>query len=101
MAALRRSYGQVALVAWGIAGLVCVDAFHASAAPGTYEITLNDMSHSGEHAVAVLKPIGNTTLVTIKTTGGPADPQPAHFTTVRARSTRRDRSTCCRPLVER
>ena len=79
MDALRAVHGRVALVAWGVAVVLTAAPAFAAAAPGSYEIPLNDMTHSGEHAVAVLKPVGNKTLVTLKTTGGPSDPQPAHF----------------------
>ncbi|MDB5072141.1 MAG: hypothetical protein JWM87_3252 [Candidatus Eremiobacteraeota bacterium] len=51
------------------------------AAPDQYQIVLGEMGHSSQHGVATLRAEGGKTRVTIKLTGGPADPQPSHFHT--------------------
>ena len=53
----------------------------ADAAAEQYQIVLGEIGHSSQHGIATLKAEGGKTRVTIKLTGGPADPQPSHFHT--------------------
>ena len=53
----------------------------AFAADGTVEIKLTAMGGSREVGVAILTPKGEKTLVELKMTNAPAEPQPAHFHT--------------------
>ncbi len=62
----------------GMAALL-VAAGAAAGAPATLEVPLAGMGGSSEHGVAVLKASGAKTVVTIKVSGGTADPQPSHF----------------------
>ena len=79
MAAPRPWYARIGIAGLIAAAFVCGRGADAAPAPGSYEIVLDEMNRSGERAVVDLKPVGNKTLVTIKATGAPADPQPAHF----------------------
>ncbi|MDB5040677.1 MAG: hypothetical protein JWN27_1403 [Candidatus Eremiobacteraeota bacterium] len=51
----------------------------SAAADGPVEIHLNAMNGSGESGTAILTPQGAKTIVELKMTGAPGDPQPAHF----------------------
>jgi hypothetical protein len=62
-------------------GLVLGGAHAGGAAPEQYQIALGEMGHSAEHGTATLQAEGGKTRVTIKVSGGPADPQPTHFHT--------------------
>jgi len=70
----------VAAIAASMAALF-VAAAGAAAGAATLEVPLAGMGGSSEHGVAVLKASGAKTVVTIKVSGGTADPQPSHFHT--------------------
>ena len=53
----------------------------SAAAPEQFQIVLGEMGRSAQHGVATLQAEGAKTRVTIKLSGGPADPQPTHFHT--------------------
>jgi hypothetical protein len=59
--------------------LLVASAAPVSAAETPVEIHLNAMNGSGESGIAILTPQGAKTIVELKMSGAPADPQPAHF----------------------
>jgi len=59
--------------------LLATSATPASSAEAPVEIHLNAMNGSAESGIAILTPQGAKTIVELKMSGAPADPQPAHF----------------------
>jgi len=59
--------------------LLAASAAPVSAADTPVEIHLNAMNGSGESGIAILTSQGAKTIVELKMSGAPADPQPAHF----------------------
>jgi hypothetical protein len=59
--------------------LLAASGTPVSAADAPVEIHLNAMNGSGESGIAILTPQGAKTMVELKMSGAPADPQPAHF----------------------
>ncbi|MDB5040510.1 MAG: hypothetical protein JWN27_1236 [Candidatus Eremiobacteraeota bacterium] len=63
---------------WSVV-LLGASAAPVSAADAPVEIHLNAMNGSGESGIAILTSQGAKTIVELKMSGAPADPQPAHF----------------------
>ncbi len=59
--------------------LLAASATPVSSAEAPVEIHLNAMNGSAESGIAILTPQGAKTIVELKMSGAPADPQPAHF----------------------
>jgi hypothetical protein len=59
--------------------LLAAPAAPVAAADAPVEIHLNAMNGSGESGIAILTPQGEKTIVELKMSGAPGDPQPAHF----------------------
>lgn len=67
-------------VACGI-GLLLAAPRAGTAAPDHLQVVMNAIGGSSQHGTATLQAEGSKTRVTLKLTGGPADPQPSHFHT--------------------
>jgi hypothetical protein len=59
--------------------LLAASVTPVSSAEAPVEIHLNAMNGSAETGIAILTPQGAKTIVELKMSGAPADPQPAHF----------------------